>query len=315
MSESKRIATVDIGTNSTRLLVCDISLGADGTPQVAELERRSTVTRLGHRVDATGRLDPAARERVLKTLADYAELIGALGPSATSGVLTSAGRDAADGEEFCEEIITRTGINVRLISGDQEASLSFAGATSSRPDDGRTMLVCDVGGGSTEVVTGKHGSVDFHDSLPLGVVRQTERWLADDPPTRDQLQALSNEVREVIEGAVPADVRGSADLCIAVAGTATTLSAIDQQLEPYDPSKVHGSTVTRNRSGEILEVLARLGLERRESVVGLHPDRAPTAIAGIVIICGVLDAFGLDRFEASEHDILRGEALRLADTH
>lgn len=310
MNDTKRIATVDIGTNSTRLLVCDITVDAGGEPAVTELERRSTVTRLGHGVDATGRLDPEARERVLSTLDGYADVIRALDPDQKSGVLTSAGRDAADGAEFCDQIIERSGIAVRLIDGDEEARLSFLGATSSRPDDGQTVLVCDVGGGSTEVVTGRDGTVLFHHSLALGVVRQTERWLRNDPPLESQLSDLAAEVKEVIIEMVPQEVRRSADCCIAVAGTATTLSAIDQQLEPYDPSRVHGSTVTLDRSREILSVLSRLPLNRRETVIGLHPDRAPTAVAGVVIICGVLEAFGLDRFEASEHDILRGEALR-----
>ncbi|MEI7889280.1 MAG: Ppx/GppA phosphatase family protein [Actinomycetes bacterium] len=306
------IATVDIGTNSTRLLVCSIDTSSEGRPVLADLERHSIVTRLGDGVDSSGRLAPEATQRVLDVLDGYMKIIQLYPVAAMGGVLTSAGRDAADGLEFSERITAETGIPVRLIGGDEEAQLSFAGATSEVPQDGKRLLVCDVGGGSTELITGQVGELDFHVSLPAGVVRQSERHLKSDPPTPDELEAAAIEVRELLQAQVPDSVRGSVDACIAVAGTATTLSAIDQSLEPYDPARVHGSTVTLERSRELLGRIASLPLAERVNVDGLHPDRAPTAVAGAVILCEVLEAFGLDRFEASEHDILRGVALMLA---
>ncbi|MEI6447805.1 MAG: Ppx/GppA phosphatase family protein [Actinomycetes bacterium] len=306
------IATVDIGTNSTRLLICSIEESAGGRRSITDLERHSNVTRLGDGVDSSGRLDPAARERVLAMLDQYRKIIELYPVDETGGVLTSAGRDAADGADFTEEILARTGIAVKLIGGDEEARLSFAGATSEREPDGETILVCDVGGGSTELIVGRDETILFHTSLDAGVVRQSERHIGQgDPPTPEQLDGIAAEVRELIASQVPEEFRSAVSTCIAVAGTATTLSAIDQSLEPYDPTKVHGATVTLDRSREILGRIASLPLNERRDVAGLHPDRAPTAVAGAVILCEVLTAFGLDSFTASEHDILRGEALLL----
>jgi len=305
------IAAVDIGTNSTRLLVCSIEQTSQGELVITDLERHSNVTRLGHGVDSNGSLDPNARQRVIAVLGQYRKIIDLYPVDAIGGVLTSAGRDAADGAEFCEEIQARLGIEIRLIPGDEEARLSYAGASSERDSNGSTVLVCDVGGGSTELIIGRGDEVYFRVSLDAGVVRQSERHLADDPPSAAQLESLRAEVQSLIEQQVPAAVRGSVDECVAVAGTATTLSAIDQELEPYDPTKVHGARVTSDRSLEILTRIAALPLDQRKLVAGLHPDRAETAVAGAVILCEVLAAFGLSAFEASEHDILRGEALRI----
>ena len=312
MTEPKVYAAVDIGTNSTRLLVCSVTSGAAGErPALADLERHSIVTRLGDGVDESGRLSPEAIERVLSVLHDYKKIIDLYPVDTPTGVLTSAGRDAANGQELCSQILDETGINVRLIGGDEEANLSFAGATSEVPPDGSRLLVVDVGGGSTELITGTVGQVDFHTSLDAGVVRHSERYLNTDPPTESELALAASEVRGLIAAEVPAEVRGSVDACIAVAGTATTLSAIDQQLEPYDPTRVHGSRVSLARSRELLDQIASLPLDERRKVDGLHPDRAPTAVAGAVILCEVLEAFGLDEFTASEHDVLRGEVLRV----
>jgi exopolyphosphatase/guanosine-5'-triphosphate,3'-diphosphate pyrophosphatase len=309
----KVTATVDIGTNSTRLLVCSIDASDPAGVRITDLERHSIVTRLGHGVDSTGRLDRAAKDRVLEALTRYRSIIDLYPVDVTGGVLTSAGRDASDGEEFAAEIAARIGVEVRLISGDDEASLSFAGATSERENDGRTILVCDVGGGSTELITGEGHQMGFHVSLPAGVVRQSERHLHSDPPEACELDAVRDEVRRLIEQEVPQSVRDCVEFCIAVAGTATTLAAIDQDLEPYDPTRVHGRVVSTARSRQILDRIAALPLAERVNVDGLHPDRAATAVAGAVILCEVLDCFGLDSFEASEHDILRGEALRIAE--
>jgi exopolyphosphatase/guanosine-5'-triphosphate,3'-diphosphate pyrophosphatase len=173
-------------------------------------------------------------------------------------------------------------------------------------------LVIDVGGGSTELSVGRVHSVDFHVSLQAGVVRQSERYLHEDPPPLPQLRALAADVRSLIDASVPASVRGSVQRAIAVGGTATSAAAIDQALDPYDAALVHGYAVELATARLLLARLASVPLGERRQVRGLHADRAPTIIAGLVILIEVLDAFGLAAFEASEHDILRGAALRQA---
>jgi exopolyphosphatase/guanosine-5'-triphosphate,3'-diphosphate pyrophosphatase len=302
-----RVAVVDIGTNSTRLLIADVA--PDGA--LAELHRESIVTRLGDRVDATGRLADDAIERVFDTLGHYRDLIDAHRAVATTAVLTSAVRDATNGARFTSAVRERYGLDARTIGGDEEAALTFAGATSERPHDGRELVVVDIGGGSTEFVIGCDGAVDFHTSTQAGVVRQTERHIRDDPPRREDIAALRTEVAGIIEQHVPADLRERITRAIAVAGTATSCAAIELELDPYDPKRVHGHTLTRATCERILDDLARLTHLERRNVTGLHPDRAPTIVAGVAMLLEVFDAFGLDELEVSEHDILRGAALRL----
>lgn len=302
-----RVAVVDLGTNSTRLLVADV---ADGG--LAELDRRTSVTRLGEGVDATGRLADGAMERVFATLADYRRAIDDLVAERTVAVATSAVRDAANGEEFRRALHDRFGLDATTISGDEEARLTFLGATSARAAKGET-LVHDIGGGSTEYVIGVPGSrPDFHVSTQAGSVRQTERHLTKDPPPPDQVAATAAEVRTIIEGAVPARLREETTAGIAVAGTATSLAAIDQKLDPYDSDKVHGYELLLASAERMLAMLAALPLEERRVVPGLHPDRAPTIVAGAVILVQSMRAFGLDAMEVSEADILHGAALEAA---
>jgi exopolyphosphatase/guanosine-5'-triphosphate,3'-diphosphate pyrophosphatase len=304
-----RVAVVDIGTNSTRLLVADVSAAGE----VAELERASTVTRLGEGVDATGRLGDAPMDRVFTTLGHYREAIDAHGATATTAVLTSAVRDAANGAQFTAEVRERYGLDARTIGGDEEAALTFAGATSERPRDGLEVVVVDIGGGSTEYVGGVDGTVSFHTSVQAGVVRQTERHLRDDPPLPDGLRRLAEEVATIIAGAVPLDVRKRVGAGIAVAGTATSCAAIELELDPYDPERVHGHVLQLGTCELLLARMAQMTNDERREVVGLHPDRAPTIVAGVVMLMESMRAFGLDGVEVSEHDILRGAALRLAE--
>jgi exopolyphosphatase/guanosine-5'-triphosphate,3'-diphosphate pyrophosphatase len=303
-----RVAVVDIGTNSTRLLVADVRAGG-----VEELERRSVVTRLGDGVDATGRLGDAPRERVLATLAEYADSIERHGCERRLAVLTSAVRDADNGREFAGTVRDRFGLDGRTLSGDEEARLTYLGATAARDrDDGTQLLVVDIGGGSTELVCGTGGRMDFHVSTQAGVVRHSERHLHGDPPSREGIDALARDVREVFEAAVPAEVRERVRAAVAVAGTATSVAAIDAEIEPYDPARVEGRVVQAFRLAEISARLAALPLEERRTVPGLHPDRAPTIVAGTILLGQILEAFGLDRFEASERDILWGAAIDAA---
>ena len=303
-----RIAVVDLGTNSTRLLVGDV---VDGT--VAELDRRTNVTRLGEGVDATGRLAEEAMERVFAALADYRRAIDEHCAERTVAVATSAVRDSANGDEFRREMRERFGIDARTISGDEEARLTFLGAISARAPGARTVVI-DIGGGSTELVVGTAGSApEFHASTQAGSVRQTERHLSGDPAPASELEELRAEVRGIVAAAVPEDVRAGVEAGIAVAGTATSLGAIDQRLEPYDPDRVDGYTLTLEATERMLGELAALPLHERRAVPGLHPDRAPTIVAGAAILAESIGAFGLDAVELSEADILHGAALAEAE--
>jgi exopolyphosphatase/guanosine-5'-triphosphate,3'-diphosphate pyrophosphatase len=306
-----RIGVVDIGSNSTRLLIADVR--ADG--RIAELDRRSQVTHLGAGVDASGHLSDAAMERVLATLDAYRDALDAAAVPADArlAVLTSAVRDAANGSDFTAVVRERYGLDARTLAGEEEARLMFLGATHGRdPADRTPLLVFDIGGGSTELVVGHQGSVDFHVSTQLGVVRQTERHIRNDPPQPRELQGLADDVRAVLHARVPLDVRDDAKLAVGVAGTATSLASIEQELEPYDPSRVHGYVVELGEAELLLARLAQLSLEERRGVRGLHPDRAPTIVAGTVILIEVLRFFAITRFEVSEHDILHGVVLERA---
>jgi exopolyphosphatase/guanosine-5'-triphosphate,3'-diphosphate pyrophosphatase len=304
-----RVAVVDIGTNSTRLLIADVT--ADDS--VTELDRRSRVTRLGDGVDASGRLAPEAIDRVLATLNEYGAAIDRCGAELRPAVLTSAVRDAANGADFVTEVERRYGLQARSIPGEEEARLTYLGATSGLdPTDETSTLVIDVGGGSTELIVGTGRKLEFAVSMQAGVVRQTERHLRDDPPTCPELDALGAEVTQTIERSVPRERRRATKRAIAVAGTATSCAAIDQALDPYDPDKVQGYRVSLPTLRLLLARLASLDLDARRQVKGLDPDRAPTIVAGVIILIRVLEAFGLDGFEASEHDILYGVALTSA---
>jgi exopolyphosphatase/guanosine-5'-triphosphate,3'-diphosphate pyrophosphatase len=303
-----RVAVVDLGTNTTRLLVADV---VDG--RVEELTRRNTVTRLGEDVDAGGELIDSAMERVFAALAEYRQAIDELGAERTVAVATSAVRDARNGEHFRAELRERFGFDAQIITGDEEARLTFAGATAERPVGGDSLLVLDIGGGSTEFVVGRSGEdPSFHVSTQAGSVRQTERHIHTDPPTQAEVDELGADVRGIIESSVPAAVRGGVGDGVAVAGTPTSLAAIDQRLDPYNPAKVHGYRLELAACKRILGTLASVPEPERRNVVGLHPDRAPTIVAGAVILVESMQAFGLDSIAVGEHDILYGAALRSA---
>jgi exopolyphosphatase/guanosine-5'-triphosphate,3'-diphosphate pyrophosphatase len=296
------IAVIDIGTNSTRLLLGRVENGA-----VEPLERRSIVTRLGQGVDSSGRLADEAMQRVYDVLAQYKDAIDACGADDTVALATSAVRDSENGDEFRAAVKERFGFDLRTLSGDEEAHLTFLGATSGRDEDEPTLVI-DIGGGSTELVIGRAGhEADFHVSTQAGSVRQTERHLHDDPPTAEQLGALREEVRGIVEEGVPADVREGVTRGIAVAGTATQLARVDLRGAAGD--SVHGHVLELSSVQSMLERLASVALEERRGTPGLDPDRAPTIVAGAAILVEVLSAFGLGRVDASETDILHGAAL------
>jgi exopolyphosphatase / guanosine-5'-triphosphate,3'-diphosphate pyrophosphatase len=308
---SVRVAVVDLGTNTTRLLVADVQDG-----RVEELEKQTTITQLGQGVDATGRLADEAMDRVRDTLESYRAKIDRLNADDVIAVATSAMRDAENGPEFRDELNRRYGIDARTISGDEEARLTFLGATSGRTpaaESPASTVVIDIGGGSTEYVVGSNGAdPDFHISAQLGSRRHTERFLKSDPPAHEELEALAADVRRIVEESVPYEDREGTTEGIAVAGTATTLAAIDLELDPYDAEKVHGYRLGLAAAERIRAMLAALPVAERRNVTGLHPDRAPVIVAGVTILVESIRAFGLDEIEISESDILQGAAMAAA---
>jgi exopolyphosphatase/guanosine-5'-triphosphate,3'-diphosphate pyrophosphatase len=293
-----RVGVVDIGTNSTRLFIADV----EGGRIAAELDRRSEVTRLGQGVEETGRLADEAMDRVRATLDGYRAALDEHGAQKAVAVLTSATRDAANGGDFVEEVRERYGLDAQVLPGDEEARLSFLGATDERDAaDTTPTVMIDIGGGSTEFVVGRGHEMDFHVSTQAGVVRHGERHLRGDPPAPDELEALTLDVRAVFAEAIPDDIR--VEHGIAVAGTATQLASIDGG----DP--IHGHLLTRRRIEELRDHLASLKLDDRRRVPGLDPARAPTIVAGAILLAESTRRFALHAVEVSEHDILRGAAL------
>ena len=302
-----RIAVVDVGTNTTRLYLAEVTDGQ----VTAELTRVSRVTRLGAGVDASGRLAADALAREYAVLDEYHLLIEAAGPDKALAVMTSAVRDAANGREFADYVSSRFGLDVHVVTGDEEAQLTYLGATDQRDDseDSEPTLVFDIGGGSTELVIGHGDRVDFHVSTQAGVVRQADRHIRSDPPTPEELEAVAEDVRTTLDRAVPPDYRSHPGRALGVAGTPTSLAAIAQDLDPYNPERVQGYVLSAEERDAIFRRLSTMPLEQRREVTGLHPDRAIAILPGIVILTEIMNLFALDAIEVSEHDILRGAAL------
>jgi exopolyphosphatase/guanosine-5'-triphosphate,3'-diphosphate pyrophosphatase len=301
-----RIAVVDIGTNTTRLYVADV----EGGRVARGLHRESRITRLGAGVDAAGRLADDAIEREQAVLAGYAGLIEEQEVERKVAVLTSAVRDAANGREFADSVAERWGLDVHVLTGEEEAQLTYLGATDELdPASSERILVLDIGGGSTELILGRGRRPEFHVSTQAGVVRQADRHIRSDPPSRDELEAVAGDVRATIASAVPEELRAGVERALAVAGTPTSLAAIAQSLEPYDSARVQGFRLSAEERDRIGARLGAMPLCERRHVAGLHPDRALAILPGIVILTVVMELFGLDSVEVSEHDILRGAAL------
>ena len=301
-----RVAVVDIGTNSTRLLIGDVQ----GT-RVTEVERRTTVTNMGRGVDHSGLICSDAVDDVCTVIGDYKSRYEEMGAERVMTIATSAVRDAVNGEAFIAELRERFNLDARLLTGEEEANLTYKGATAHRPDEGST-LVFDIGGGSTELIVGSGSKVGFHTSLQAGTIRQSERHLTSDPPDPHELEDLADEIRNLIDRAIATDPQANPGRAIAVAGTPTSLAAIDQGLEPYDPGRVHGYRLGMKPIQRMLSRLSCLSLAERLRVPGLHPGRAPTIVAGTVILVQVMRAFQMKEIEVSELDILHGSALKAA---
>jgi exopolyphosphatase/guanosine-5'-triphosphate,3'-diphosphate pyrophosphatase len=295
-----RVAAVDLGTNSTRLLVADV----DGD-DLTEITRRLTITRLGEGVDGRRVLLPLPIARVRNCLADYRRELEALGAERTLAIATSAVRDAENGEAFLGEIEWSYGFTTQLLAGTEEAAMMIRGVTAGRPAlDG--VLVVDIGGGSTELVLTEDGDVSFATSLDVGCVRITERFLGSDPPSQPELAAAGAYVRSLLP---PLEVRGA----IGVAGTITTLATLDLGDEEYDPARTHGHRIALASVEGQLARLACMTTHERLAVPGIEPGRAPVIVAGIVVLREVMTAYGLDGIEVSERDILHGAAFAAAE--
>jgi len=291
-----RVAAVDLGTNSTRLLVADV----DGS-RLADVARETRVTRLGEGVDERRRLLPVPITRVRNTLTDYRRTAEQLGAERTLAIGTSAVRDADNGEAFLGEVEWSYGFVSRLLSGHDEALLTYRGVTSERPVVAGTLIV-DVGGGSTELIAGEPDGVRWHDSLDIGSVRLTERFLGSDPPSVEELAACTADVRALLAERVPDEIREGKTSAIGVAGTITTLAAL------ADESPLSAQALSAQ-----LDRLARLPVAERRALPSLDPDRAPVIVAGALIARETLSFFNLDELEVSQRDVLDGAALAAAE--
>jgi exopolyphosphatase / guanosine-5'-triphosphate,3'-diphosphate pyrophosphatase len=296
----RRVAAVDLGTNSTRLLVADV----DGDT-LDEVSRRLTITRLGEGVDERRRLLPVAIARVRNCLAEYRRELESLSAQRTLCIATSSVRDAENGEAFLGEIEWSYGFTTRLLSGTEEAAMMIRGVTSGRRalED---VLVVDIGGGSTELVLAEDGDVAFSTSLDVGCVRVTERFLDSDPASQAELEAAGAYVRSLLPEL-------EAKSAIGVAGTITTLGTLDLGDDGYDPARTHGHHIRLAAVETQLERLAAMTTEERTSVPGIEPGRAPVIVAGIVVLHEVMTAYGLAEIEVSERDVLHGAALAAAE--
>jgi exopolyphosphatase/guanosine-5'-triphosphate,3'-diphosphate pyrophosphatase len=303
-AEEKRVAVIDIGTNSARLLVADVRGG-----RVSPVERRSTVTRLGRGVDLSGRLSAEAIEDACEAIGEYVAAIREMGIERVDAIATSAVRDAENGSAFIAELRERFALSARVLDGEEEARLTYLGASSEHTPTVPTLVI-DIGGGSTELIVGKGEEIAFHTSLQAGVVRHTERHINSDPPTAIELESLAADIRGLIASALGAGV--SAEAGIAVAGTPTSLAAIEMELVPYDPARVHDHVLALPAIQRMLSQLASVPLAERIQIPGMHTDRAPTIVAGVVILVETMRAFGLEQITVSEHDILYGSAITAA---
>lgn len=308
-----RYAAIDIGTVTCRMLVADV----DAAGAIHEVDREYAITNLGEGVDAAGVLAPAAILRTVETVGGYCAVRDRLAEQGapivkTIAVATSASRDAENSDEFVQRL-AKLGVVLSVIPGSKEAGLSFSGASCDFP--GQDLMVVDIGGGSTEMVVGRAGQAPaWAHSFDIGCRRVTEKFIRTDPPASDELDRarewVSQQLARRLGEAGKAGI--TPERLVAVAGTATTVVAVRDQMRVYDSTKVHKALVTRQQLDRQYAELAAMPLEQRSQVVGLDPGRAPVIVAGLVIMQAVMDAVGVDGFTVSETDILHGIILDAA---
>jgi exopolyphosphatase/guanosine-5'-triphosphate,3'-diphosphate pyrophosphatase len=303
-----RVAAIDCGTNSIRLLVAD--LGADG---LRDVRREMRIVRLGQGVDRTGRLAEAALARTRKALEEYAATIRLLGASRIRMAATSATRDAANRSDFLAIVRDVLAVEPEVLTGLQEAELSYRGAVDTLQGLTAPVLVADIGGGSTELVLGSSdGSLQAH-SMDVGSVRLTERHLHDDPPTREQAQAAVADIDAALDRAASDVPLTAARDLVGVAGTVTTLAAMAADLPRYDPAAIHGSRMSASEVARLTSRLLDMTHDERAAIPVIHPGRVDVITAGALVLRTLVKRTGARAVIASEHDILDGIALSLAD--
>lgn len=311
-----RVAAVDCGTNSIRLLVADAD---PATGELVDLDRRMTIVRLGQGVDRTGRLAPEALERTFAACREYAAIIKEHGAERLRFVATSASRDAENRDEFVRGVLDILGVEPEVISGDQEAAFSFTGATKELAGGDhlpKPYLVVDIGGGSTEFVVGDD-RVGAARSVDIGCVRLTERHLVrdgvvSDPPTEAQIAAMRADIEAALDLAEQTVPLREARTLVGLAGSATTVSAIAQELPEYDSEAIHHSRVSHERVREITEWLLRSTHAERAAVPSMHPGRVDVIGAGALVLLSIMERIGAQEVVVSEHDILDGIAWSVA---
>ncbi|MFJ4784672.1 exopolyphosphatase [Streptomyces sp. NPDC088794] len=311
-----RVAAIDCGTNSIRLLVADVN---PATGELVDLDRRMTIVRLGQGVDRTGRLAPEALERTFAACRDYAAIIKEHGADRLRFVATSATRDAANRDDFVRGVLDILGVEPEVVSGDQEAALSFTGATAElagRDDLAKPYLVVDIGGGSTEFVVGDD-RVRAARSVDIGCVRMTERHLVHDgavtdPPTPDQITAMRADIEAALDLAERTVPLREARTLVGLAGSVTTISAIAQNLPEYDSQAIHHSRVSYDRVREITESLLTSTHAERATIPSMHPGRVDVIGAGALVLLSIMERTGATEVVVSEHDILDGIAFLAA---
>ncbi|MER5528878.1 Ppx/GppA phosphatase family protein [Streptomyces sp. NPDC002677] len=311
-----RVAAIDCGTNSIRLLVADAN---PETGELVDLDRRMVIVRLGQGVDRTGRLAPEALARTFAACREYAAVIKEYGAERLRFVATSASRDAENRDEFVRGVLDILGVEPEVISGDQEAEFSFMGATkelTGRDDLARPFLVVDIGGGSTEFVVGDE-RVRAARSVDVGCVRMTERHLVhegqvSDPPTEAEIAALRADVERALDLAERTVPLREAHTLVGLAGSVTTLSAIHQDLPEYDSAAIHHSRIPYDRVREITERLLDSTHAERAAIPSMHPGRVDVIGAGALVLLSIMERVGATEVVVSEHDILDGIAWSIA---
>ncbi len=312
----KRVAAIDCGTNSIRLLVADAD---PATGELKDLDRRMQIVRLGQGVDRTGRLAPEALERTFAACREYAAVIKGLGAEQVRFVATSASRDAENREDFVRGVVDILGVEPEVITGDQEAEFSFNGATkelTAREDLRRPFLVVDIGGGSTEFVLGSE-SVRAARSVDVGCVRMTERHLVhggdiSDPPAPGQIAAIKADVAAALDRAEETVPLGEAATLVGLAGSVTTVAAIALGLGRYDSEAIHHSRIPLAKVREITDMLLSSTHAERAAIPVMHPGRVDVIAAGALVLLSIMERTGAGEVVVSEHDILDGIAWSLA---
>ncbi len=307
---SERVAAIDCGTNSVRLLVADVDPAA-GT--LVDAVRLMQVVRLGEGVDRTGRISPAALERTFTAVRAYADLITELGVTRTRFVATSATRDAANRDEFVDGIRDLLGVEPDVVPGEVEAALSFAGATRELAGDHEPSpyLVVDIGGGSTEFVLGDVDGPRAARSVDIGCVRLTERHLHDDPPTHEQIAAARADTEAAVALAAETVPLQDTATLVGVAGSVTTVAAMALGLSSYDPERIHRSRISADKVKRVAEGLLAATREQRAAPGFMHPGRVDVIGAGALVLATIVDLLGVADVLVSEHDILDGIAWSL----